>query len=117
MRGAPAGACTPRQHSGACPDHLRRVAVNLGERCPAAMPCAHLPQADLCHCAHVSWQNIPRDECEITLLGTGSSMPSKYRNVTGIHVNLFQRGGMMLDCGEDTYGQMVRRFGFDAARE
>jgi len=23
----------------------------------------------------------------------------------------------MLDCGEDTYGQMVRRFGFDAARE
>mmetsp|Transcript_3023 Transcript_3023/g.7548 ORF Transcript_3023/g.7548 Transcript_3023/m.7548 type:complete len:538 (-) Transcript_3023:299-1912(-) len=69
------------------------------------------------HAPPASIANIPRDECEITLLGTGSSMPSKYRNVTGIHVNLFQRGGMMLDCGEDTYGQMVRRFGFDAARE
>jgi len=60
--------------------------------------------------------NISRSECEITLLGTGSSIPSKYRNVTGIYVNLFDAGGMMLDCGEDSYGQMVRRFGVEGAQ-
>lgn len=38
-------------------------------------------------------------------------MPSKYRNVTSIYVNRFQRGGMLLDCGEGTLGQLTRRFG------
>lgn len=40
-----------------------------------------------------------RDEWEVTFLGTGAAVPSKYRNVTGIHLNLFARGGMLLDCG------------------
>lgn len=40
-----------------------------------------------------------RDEWEVTFLGTGAAVPSKYRNVTGIHVNLFARGGMLMDCG------------------
>ena len=40
-----------------------------------------------------------RDEWEVTFLGTGAAIPSKYRNVTGIHVNLFGRGGLLLDCG------------------
>ncbi|KAL3162088.1 hypothetical protein ABBQ38_009153 [Trebouxia sp. C0009 RCD-2024] len=38
-------------------------------------------------------------------------MPSKYRNVTSIYINCFQRGGMLLDCGEGTLGQLTRRFG------
>ena len=41
-----------------------------------------------------------RDELEVTFLGTGAAIPSKYRNVTGIHVNLFSRGGLLMDCGE-----------------
>lgn len=41
-----------------------------------------------------------RDEWEVTFLGTGAAVPSKYRNVTGIHVNLFDHGGLLLDCGE-----------------
>lgn len=41
-----------------------------------------------------------REELEVTFLGTGAAIPSKYRNVTGIHVNLFSRGGLLMDCGE-----------------
>lgn len=54
-------------------------------------------------------ENIRRDDLEIVLLGTGSSQPSKYRNVSSIHVNLFSRGGLLLDCGEGTLGQLKRR--------
>lgn len=54
---------------------------------------------------------------EITFLGTGSSQPSKYRNVSSIYINLFARGGMLLDCGEGTLGQLKRRFGVSGADE
>ncbi len=45
----------------------------------------------------------------MTFLGTASSQPSKYRNVTALYVDLFSRGGLLLDCGEDTLGQLKRR--------
>lgn len=51
-----------------------------------------------------------REEMEIVFLGTGAAIPSKYRNVTGIYLNFFGRGGMLLDCGEGSYGQLRRRF-------
>lgn len=54
-------------------------------------------------------ENVGRDDLEIVLLGTGSSQPSKYRNVTSIHINLFSKGGLLLDCGEGTLGQLKRR--------
>ncbi|KAK4778034.1 hypothetical protein SAY87_018221 [Trapa incisa] len=60
-------------------------------------------------------ENIRRDDLEIVLLGTGSSQPSKYRNVSSIYVNLFSKGGLLLDCGEGTLGQMKRRFGIEGA--
>ena len=60
-------------------------------------------------------RGIGREVCEISFLGTGSAVPSKYRNVTGLYVNLFGSGGLMLDCGEDSYGQLVRRFGPEGA--
>uniref|UniRef100_A0A7S3VJG7 ribonuclease Z n=1 Tax=Dunaliella tertiolecta TaxID=3047 RepID=A0A7S3VJG7_DUNTE len=56
-------------------------------------------------------QHIDRQTVEITFLGTASSCPSKYRNVTAIYVDFFQRGGMLLDCGEDALGQLKRRYG------
>lgn len=55
-------------------------------------------------------ENIRRDDLEIVLLGTGSSQPSKYRNVTSIYINLFSKGGLLLDCGEGTLGQLKRRY-------
>lgn len=54
-------------------------------------------------------ENISRNDLEIVLLGTGSSQPSKYRNVSSIYFNLFSKGGLLLDCGEGTLGQMKRR--------
>lgn len=54
-------------------------------------------------------ENITREDMEIVLLGTGSSQPSKYRNVTSIYINLFSKGSLLLDCGEGTLGQLKRR--------
>ncbi|XP_015697710.1 tRNase Z TRZ3, mitochondrial [Oryza brachyantha] len=62
-------------------------------------------------------ENATREDMEITFLGTGSSQPSKYRNVTSIYINLFARGGILLDCGEGTLGQLKRRFGVSGADE
>lgn len=46
----------------------------------------------------------------LTFLGTGSAIPSKYRNVSGIHLStgVENRGGMLLDCGESSYSQLCR---------
>ncbi|KAL4039277.1 hypothetical protein IC575_002928 [Cucumis melo] len=60
-------------------------------------------------------ENIRRDDLEIVLLGTGSSQPSKYRNVSSIYINLFSKGSMLLDCGEGTLGQLKRRYGVEGA--
>ncbi|XP_062188934.1 tRNase Z TRZ3, mitochondrial-like [Phragmites australis] len=62
-------------------------------------------------------ENATREDMEITFLGTGSSQPSKYRNVSSIYINLFARGGILLDCGEGTLGQLKRRFGVHGADE
>ncbi|XP_062087542.1 tRNAse Z TRZ4, mitochondrial-like [Humulus lupulus] len=60
-------------------------------------------------------ENIGREDLEVVFLGTGSSQPSKYRNVSSIHINLFSKGGLLLDCGEGTLGQLKRRYGaYDA---
>ncbi len=50
-----------------------------------------------------------REELEVVFLGTVSSVPSKFRNVTSIYLDRFALGGMLLDCGEDTFGQLKRR--------
>ncbi len=47
----------------------------------------------------------------MVFLGTGASIPSKYRNVTAIYLHRFAAGGLLLDCGEGTYGQLRRRYG------
>ncbi|OWZ09808.1 hypothetical protein PHMEG_00017436 [Phytophthora megakarya] len=62
----------------------------------------------------------------ITFLGTGCAIPSKYRNVTGMYLELPAGkeggdsnetwGGMMLDCGEGSLGQMYRYAGGDYKR-
>ncbi|GAX85788.1 hypothetical protein CEUSTIGMA_g13203.t1 [Chlamydomonas eustigma] len=54
---------------------------------------------------------IGREELEVVFFGTVSSVPSKFRNVTSIYLDRFALGGLLLDCGEDTLGQMKRRYG------
>ncbi|KAG5398515.1 hypothetical protein IGI04_020329 [Brassica rapa subsp. trilocularis] len=62
-------------------------------------------------------ENIRRDDMEIVLLGTGSSQPSRYRNVSAVYIDLFSRGSILLDCGEGTLGQLKRRYGLQGADE
>ncbi|KAI3856511.1 hypothetical protein MKX03_016368 [Papaver bracteatum] len=62
-------------------------------------------------------ENISRDDMEIVFLGTGSSQPSKYRNVSSIFINIFSKGSLLLDCGEGTLGQLRRRFGVIGAND
>jgi ribonuclease Z len=51
---------------------------------------------------------------ELAFLGTGSSQPSKYRNVSGIYLKLgLGHAGMLLDAGEGSMGQLWRLFGSD----
>ncbi|KAK9811324.1 hypothetical protein WJX72_001848 [[Myrmecia] bisecta] len=57
-----------------------------------------------------------RRSLEIVFLGTGAAIPSKYRNVTSIYLDLFDKGGMLLDCGEGSYGQLARRYGAEGAK-
>ncbi|KAK7466640.1 hypothetical protein BaRGS_00037248, partial [Batillaria attramentaria] len=54
-----------------------------------------------------AWNNYPR----LVFLGTGSSVPSKGRNVSGLLVHLSEDATMILDCGEGTSGQLYRHYG------
>ena len=56
------------------------------------------------------------DDLAITFLGTGAAIPSKYRNVTGIFIDMPSKNAAMLaDCGEGSLGQLHRRHGAQGA--
>ncbi|GFT01311.1 zinc phosphodiesterase ELAC protein 2 [Trichonephila clavipes] len=43
--------------------------------------------------------------------GTGSSIPSKVRNVSAVLIKSSEKEYLLMDCGEGTYGQMLRLYG------
>ena len=45
---------------------------------------------------------------KVTFLGTGSSVPSKYRNASCILVETVPNCFVILDCGEGAFNQLVR---------
>ena len=53
-------------------------------------------------------QNLPSPDAEIIFLGTGSALPSKYRNVSGTLLRVPGSGSYLFDCGEGTLGQLSR---------
>jgi ribonuclease Z len=55
-------------------------------------------------------QLLARPDTEITTLGTGSALPSKYRNVSSTLVRVPGIGNYLFDCGENTLGQLSRVF-------
>ncbi|KAK2000555.1 metallo-beta-lactamase superfamily protein [Colletotrichum falcatum] len=55
-------------------------------------------------------QDIPNRDTEIIALGTGSALPSKYRNVSSTLIRVPQYGNYVLDCGENTLGQLRRAY-------
>lgn len=61
-------------------------------------------------------ESKPGDDIIVTTLGTGSAIPSKYRNVSATHLDIPGVGGILLDCGEGSLGQLRRRFGPEGTR-
>ncbi|OJJ34805.1 hypothetical protein ASPWEDRAFT_111904 [Aspergillus wentii DTO 134E9] len=62
-------------------------------------------------------QGLPGGDAEIITLGTGSSSPSKYRNVSSTLVHVPGYGYYLLDCGECTLGQLKRVYEPEQLRE
>ncbi|KAM7219896.1 hypothetical protein V8F06_004751 [Rhypophila decipiens] len=54
---------------------------------------------------------MPQRDAEIIPLGTGSCLPSLSRNVSATLLRIPGYGTCLLDCGENTLGQMMRMFG------
>jgi hypothetical protein len=52
-----------------------------------------------------------RGEFEVSFLGTGAAIPSRYRNVSSIYLSVHDYGSLLFDAGEGTYGQLIRLFG------
>ena len=60
---------------------------------------------------HAAWiDSLPNNDAEVITLGTGSALPSKYRNVSATLVRVPGWGNILLDCGENTLGQLKRVF-------
>ena len=53
---------------------------------------------------------LPSPDAEIICLGTGSAIPSLHRNVSGTLLRVPGCGSYLLDCGENTLGQLKRIF-------
>ena len=56
-------------------------------------------------------RGLPRPDVEVIPLGTGSAMPSKYRNVSATLVRVPGVGSYLFDAGENTLGSMRRMLG------
>ncbi|RIA93139.1 beta-lactamase-like protein [Glomus cerebriforme] len=56
-------------------------------------------------------KKIPGKDVIVTTLGTGSTLPSKYRNVSSTLITIPNNGFILLDVGEGTLGSMSRHFG------
>ncbi|KAK2845259.1 hypothetical protein FQN49_005896 [Arthroderma sp. PD_2] len=62
-------------------------------------------------------QDIPNGDAEVIALGTGSSCPSKYRNVSGTLLRVPGHGNYLLDAGEGSLAQLKRIFGPEELKE
>ena len=48
------------------------------------------------------------DGAHVLFTGTGSAVPCKHRNVSGIYLQMTNQNGILLDVGEGTVGQLAR---------
>ena len=55
-------------------------------------------------------QNLPSPDAEVICLGTGSASPSPYRNVAATLLRVPGCGSYLIDCGENTLGQLKRMY-------
>ena len=55
-------------------------------------------------------QSLPSPDAEILCLGTGSASPSQHRNVSATLLRVPGCGSYLMDCGENTLGQLKRMY-------
>lgn len=60
--------------------------------------------------AEILSQNLPSPDAEIICLGTGSALPSQHRNVSATLLRVPGCGSYLMDCGENTLGQLKRMY-------
>ena len=60
--------------------------------------------------AEIFGQNLPSPDAEIICLGTGSAMASQHRNVSATLLRVPGCGSYLMDCGENTLGQLKRMY-------
>lgn len=65
----------------------------------------------------VYMKSFPPRTAAVRFLGTGAALPGKRRNVSASLLDLFERGSVLLDCGEGTWGQLVRMYGREMAQQ
>lgn len=104
------------------PSALEALRQRMRDESPEYAAAADAAQASVAEEAikRVNVQAVPGDDIVVTTLGTGSAIPSKYRNgecnvchltaVSSTHLAIPDVGGILLDCGEGTLGQMRRRW-------
>ncbi|MCJ1329822.1 hypothetical protein MMC10_006503 [Thelotrema lepadinum] len=81
------------------PNHVKKAASAARSKV-----CSKAVQAD-----HQK-QDLPGLDVELIPLGTGSALPSKYRNVSSTLMRVPGIGSYLFDCGENTMGQLSRLY-------
>jgi ribonuclease Z len=67
-----------------------------------------LAESVLSECGHIACSPLPSVMGQLIFAGTGSAIPCKYRNVSGICLTDKFGRHMLLDVGEGTIGQLLR---------
>lgn len=134
----PAAAIAPVLQDPAMAPHLKQallLAQASTDITGAAMPSHTASAVRSAALAPATQPAVPPD-AEVIFTGTSSAIPNKYRNVSGIYVRMpapfpkaqgdasmqasnseanaassHQRYSMFLDCGEGSFGGLVRRLG------
>lgn len=78
-------------------------AVDLGEK---------IASGESSNIAHdLNSQDMIGCNGELIFTGTGSAVPCKHRNVTGMYLRMRNGNGLLLDVGEGTVGQLLQSWG------
>ncbi|KAK3065466.1 hypothetical protein LTS18_006177 [Coniosporium uncinatum] len=82
----------------------------LAESSPTVKEIAQQAKAEIDSDPEIeAWKkSIPSADAEIITLGTGSALPSKYRNVSATLMRVPGHGNYLFDAGENTLGQLQR---------
>ena len=85
---------------------MRETSQDVLELSQAARKEINLPAVQ----AETLSQNLPSPDAEIICLGTGSALPSQHRNVSATLLRVPGCGSYLMDCGENTLGQLKRMY-------